>query len=328
MIERIEVQADKHPGSVDGAPLCDVDVVCYGIGRFSTSLPSRLQLAVLLALHSSLPSAPACSLGLYEPLLSSLETAVVHSLGVGLIERNEEAKRRVSRCTVFYMPHCGQALYNNLLWANWGWRGGNDEPSQQQPRPTANRNSEEKQREDEQPTDVHELSSALSAVLLSSTSQSAHLGHVILIGNQLSAYIDKRSFPTNHSNPPTRNNSRHCAQRPSYQSSRCPIHSVPPATRPSMRSSVCQHESVCLVDACGLLQCRSLDSELRRDSSDDMRLAFHDTAVQWFDWAGVSGEQRERAKRWLLQRLSEPEQLTDDGELVSPATEGEALWST
>lgn len=21
--------------------------------------------------------------------------------------------------TVFYLPHCGTALYNNLLWSNW-----------------------------------------------------------------------------------------------------------------------------------------------------------------------------------------------------------------
>lgn len=32
----------------------------------------------------------------------------------------QEGKRGVSgECTVFYMPHCGTALYNNLLWSNW-----------------------------------------------------------------------------------------------------------------------------------------------------------------------------------------------------------------
>lgn len=28
-------------------------------------------------------------------------------------------QRRVQAHTLFYMPHCGRAMYNNLLWANW-----------------------------------------------------------------------------------------------------------------------------------------------------------------------------------------------------------------
>lgn len=28
-------------------------------------------------------------------------------------------KYTTKECTLFYMPHCGIAMYNNLLWANW-----------------------------------------------------------------------------------------------------------------------------------------------------------------------------------------------------------------
>lgn len=32
----------------------------------------------------------------------------------------QEGRRSVGgEPTVFYMPHCGTALYNNLLWSNW-----------------------------------------------------------------------------------------------------------------------------------------------------------------------------------------------------------------
>lgn len=32
----------------------------------------------------------------------------------------QEGKRSVcGEPTIFYMPHCGTALYNNLLWRNW-----------------------------------------------------------------------------------------------------------------------------------------------------------------------------------------------------------------
>ena len=28
-------------------------------------------------------------------------------------------KHTAQQATLFYMPHCGKAMYNNLLWANW-----------------------------------------------------------------------------------------------------------------------------------------------------------------------------------------------------------------
>lgn len=85
-----------------------------------------------------------------------------------------------------------------------------------------------------------------------------------------------------------------------------------------MPATVCHYECVCLVDALRLLHCRSLESELLR-SSEEVRLAFHDTAVQWFDWSEVRSEERERVEQWLQYRLMEPQRLAVDGELVPSA---------
>ena len=324
------MQASLSDGSAGATqPSYDVDLICYGIGRFSTSLPSRLQLAVLLALHSTLPLKASSSLLLYDPLLSSLEAAVLRALGIELIEENEEAKRPVSRCTVFYMPHCGEALYNNMLWANWAWFHPSNEHKQQQPIPQQPNNIHEIKQRYEQLSADDQLSSVLSSMHLSSARSSAHLGHVILIGNQLSAYTEKRFFPTDPPAPHNRSNSRRTTQRPSHPSSRCPIHSALPTTHPSTPPpTACQYECVCLVDALRLLQCRSLESELR-GSGDDMRLAFHDTAVQWFEWSeGSGGGERERVERWLQHPLAEPKRLADDGELVSCTGERPKLDDT
>jgi len=144
------------PGSIPGeSPVpgtCRLKCVCYGIGNFATCVIARHQLTFLLLFlekcqvhfcillgqfpvgpahglhtdlwvartHSSPPQIPRRHCWVYDPLFSQLEIAVLNALGVTALSENEEGRRSVGgEPTVFYMPHCGTALYNNLLWGNW-----------------------------------------------------------------------------------------------------------------------------------------------------------------------------------------------------------------
>lgn len=83
-------ESDVAPGSISEETLvpgaCHLKCVCYGIGNFATCVIARNQLAFLLL----------------------------------FLEKCQEGKRSVcGEPTVFYMLHCGTALYNNLLWSNW-----------------------------------------------------------------------------------------------------------------------------------------------------------------------------------------------------------------
>ncbi|XP_068418412.1 SRR1-like protein isoform X2 [Eschrichtius robustus] len=83
-------ESDVAPGSVpEETPVtgsCRLKCVCYGVGNFATCVIARNQLAFLLL----------------------------------FLEKCQEGKRSVyGEPTVFYMLHCGTALYNNLLWRNW-----------------------------------------------------------------------------------------------------------------------------------------------------------------------------------------------------------------
>ncbi|MEE6504540.1 hypothetical protein FKM82_005230 [Ascaphus truei] len=88
-----------------GGGICSLtrhfDCVCYGLGNFSSCVISRHQLAFLLL------------------LLEQLQISVLKKFGLTVILDNEEGKRAVCGPTVFYMLHCGKALYNNVLWRNW-----------------------------------------------------------------------------------------------------------------------------------------------------------------------------------------------------------------
>ncbi|XP_041456595.1 SRR1-like protein [Lytechinus variegatus] len=91
-------------------------IVCYGLGNFSSCVTARFQLALLVLLNS-LISPKSCYL--YDPNFTDVEKEVLEKLGFSLINKNEEGKRKSSQPTLFFMPHCGKPLYNNLLWANW-----------------------------------------------------------------------------------------------------------------------------------------------------------------------------------------------------------------
>ncbi|XP_051887739.1 SRR1-like protein isoform X2 [Pristis pectinata] len=95
-----------------------LDLVCYGIGSFSNSVSSRYQLALLFLLLETLQIPRLCCL-LFDPLFTEWEKRFLEVCGMVVIRENEEGKRPINRPTLFYMIHCGKALYNNLLWKNW-----------------------------------------------------------------------------------------------------------------------------------------------------------------------------------------------------------------
>ncbi|XP_022406790.1 SRR1-like protein [Delphinapterus leucas] len=116
-------ESDVAPGSVpEETPVtgsCRLKCVCYGVGNFATCIIARNQLAFLL-LFLEKCQIPRSHCWVYDPLFSQLEIAVLSTLGVVVLSENEEGKRSVyGEPTVFYMLHCGTALYNNLLWRNW-----------------------------------------------------------------------------------------------------------------------------------------------------------------------------------------------------------------
>lgn len=92
------------------------ELVVYGIGSLANSSIARYQFAFVLLLVKL--SQLNCVI--YDPVLLDEEKSMIESYGIGLIDTNEECKRRICFQTLFIMLHCGKAMYNNLLWANWG----------------------------------------------------------------------------------------------------------------------------------------------------------------------------------------------------------------
>ncbi|XP_071539369.1 SRR1-like protein [Panulirus ornatus] len=90
-------------------------IVCFGLGQPSTSRIVKYQTALLLILKDHFN----VEVETYDPVYSNVDIRVLEKLSLKVSVVNEEGKRSVKEVTIFFMPHCGKELYNNLLWANW-----------------------------------------------------------------------------------------------------------------------------------------------------------------------------------------------------------------
>ncbi|KAJ1888293.1 sensitivity to red-light reduced protein [Coemansia sp. IMI 209127] len=92
-----------------------VEIVCYGVGSLSIQA-SQWQLALILLINEDLRVPDIVA---FDPVSADTDVLTYEQLGVSMIPVNEEAKRKATKRTLFYMPHCEIFLYENLLSANW-----------------------------------------------------------------------------------------------------------------------------------------------------------------------------------------------------------------
>lgn len=78
-------------------------------------MSSRYQFAFILALKDICKGDSL----LFDPVFIAEEIEIIKNFNCFIIAENEEAKRKINKKTLFFLPHCPKQLLNNLLWKNW-----------------------------------------------------------------------------------------------------------------------------------------------------------------------------------------------------------------
>uniref|UniRef100_A0A915IPN5 SRR1-like domain-containing protein n=1 Tax=Romanomermis culicivorax TaxID=13658 RepID=A0A915IPN5_ROMCU len=105
-----------------------LNIACYGLGKFSRCSTARCQLALLLVLIDKLNSKFDMKISFvkcFDPIFNNFEKCWISDNF--LISKSEMANDRClytgkndeDLLTLFYMPHSGRPMYNNVLYANW-----------------------------------------------------------------------------------------------------------------------------------------------------------------------------------------------------------------
>ena len=96
--------------------------VIYGLGSLDESTRTtthiRYQLALALELYGLVQSSIEQIPQIYDPVFTPLDIAVLHALGLQVLEVNEEGRRVASHPTLFYLPHCEAGIMDNNLATN------------------------------------------------------------------------------------------------------------------------------------------------------------------------------------------------------------------
>ena len=94
------------------------NIICLGLGKFSSCKIALHQLALLLLLRQELN----CTAEVFDPAFSESEKGILGQLGLKVAVENCEGRRKADPgniSTLFILPHCPRELTNNLLYANW-----------------------------------------------------------------------------------------------------------------------------------------------------------------------------------------------------------------
>ncbi|KAK9090995.1 hypothetical protein Sjap_024172 [Stephania japonica] len=92
-------------------------MVIYGIGSIESYEPPRLQLSLAILLKRKFNWIG--DIEVFDPVISGTESKILEALGCSVLSENEQGRRVALKPTVFFMPHCEVALYDNLVLANW-----------------------------------------------------------------------------------------------------------------------------------------------------------------------------------------------------------------
>lgn len=107
-----------------------INVICYGLGSLDDNLSSRHQFALFLLI---LDNIKACfrqaelNVELFDPVFNDLDKYILTNVYKFKLEAsNTKCMRHIGEqddeLCLFYMPHCGKALVNNLLYSNWSFK--------------------------------------------------------------------------------------------------------------------------------------------------------------------------------------------------------------
>jgi hypothetical protein len=99
-----------------------LNIVSYGLGSLDHNLNSRYQFALLLLIIDELKLNLKIDLcHFYDPIFNLNDKYLIENLfDFNIMDNNNEAKCCINeKLTLFYMPHVGKPLYNNLLFSNW-----------------------------------------------------------------------------------------------------------------------------------------------------------------------------------------------------------------
>jgi hypothetical protein len=101
----------------------EMNIICFGLGSIDDNLSSRYQLALLLLLIDDIKLLFKIKINqveFYDPIFSQIDKNLLEKkLKFQISNENVKCMHQLESLTLFYMPHCGKALYNNLLYSNW-----------------------------------------------------------------------------------------------------------------------------------------------------------------------------------------------------------------